>query len=143
MPRIRVRKGQGDVKLSRTEFQQRLEQHFYDPAFSALQPELERIVDAAWDAYDEYRKSPRTRRAGPGFATPDAQLPIEWLEARAAIRRAERAQQGRGPGRVLLIAGAARHDDDACPRPGHDAGAGDDGHDDVGHDDDHDDGQHG
>ncbi len=115
MPTIRVRKGQGEVKLSRAEFTQRLAQHFYDPAFEALRPEMDRIVDAAWDGYDEYRKSPRTRRAGKGFANPDAQLPVEWLEARAAIRRAERAHRSmRGPARVLLIAGAARHDQ-TCP----------------------------
>lgn len=115
MPRIRVRTGQGDVKLSRAEFAQRLEQHFYDPVFEGLRPELDRIVDAAWQAYDEYRKSPRTRRAGRGFANPDAQLPIEWLNARAAVRRAERAHNSaRGPARVLLIAGAARHDQ-TCP----------------------------
>jgi multimeric flavodoxin WrbA len=115
MPRVHVRKGQGDVKLSRAEFAQRLTQHFYDPAFAALQPEIDRIVDAAWQAYDEYRKSPRTRRAGKGFANPDAQLPVEWLNARAAIRQAERANKSvTTPARVLLIAGAARHDQ-TCP----------------------------
>jgi multimeric flavodoxin WrbA len=111
----RARKGQGDVKLSRAEFSARLKQHFYDPAFDALQPEIDRIVDAAWRAYDEYRKSPRTRRAGDGFANPDAQLPLEWLDAQASIRRAEEARNDPGsPERVLLIAGAARHDQ-TCP----------------------------
>ena len=115
MPRIHIRTGQGDVKLSRVDFAQRFKEHFYDPVFDGLQSELERIVDAAWQAYDQYHKSPRTRRAGKGFANPDAQLPVEWLNARAAIKRAERAYRAaRGPGRVLLIAGAARHDQ-TCP----------------------------
>ena len=40
MKTVRVRKGQGDVKLSRAEFSARLEQHFYDPAFDGLRPEI-------------------------------------------------------------------------------------------------------
>jgi hypothetical protein len=59
-----IRKGQGDVKLSRDEFERRLRERFYDPAFDAVATELQKIVDVAWTAYDEYRKSPRTQAAG-------------------------------------------------------------------------------
>ncbi|MGH9310008.1 MAG: flavodoxin family protein, partial [Vicinamibacterales bacterium] len=63
----------------------------------------------------EYRKSPRTRKAGPGFADPEHELPIEWLETRERIQQAEREQQEPSrPGRVLLVNAAARHDQ-TCP----------------------------
>ncbi len=60
---IEVRKGQGDVKLTRDEFE----------------------------------------------------LPVEWLETRERIQQAEREQKDISrPGRVLLVSGAARHDQ-TCP----------------------------
>ena len=77
-----VRKGQGDTHLSRDEFARRLRERFYDPAFEPLNADLERIIDVAWQGYDEYRKSPRKRAAGAGFAEPDFELPVEWLAAR-------------------------------------------------------------
>ena len=80
-----VRKGQGDVTLSREEFARRPLERFDDPAFEALRNEVERIIEAAWSGYVEYRKSPRTRKAGYGFANPEFELPIEWLDTRARI----------------------------------------------------------
>ena len=80
-----VRKGQGNVKLSREEFERRYRERFYDPDFDAVRAELDRIVAIAWKNYDEYHKSPRTRKAGPEFADPEFDLPIEWLETRASI----------------------------------------------------------
>src|SRR5688500_17118299 len=104
-----VRKGQGDVKLSREEFERRLSERFYDPAFDSIRAEIDRVVDVAWRNYVEYHKSPRTRKAGPGFADPDFELPIEWLETRERILEAERRQkEPRTPRRVLLINGAPR-----------------------------------
>jgi multimeric flavodoxin WrbA len=110
-----VRKGQGDVKLSREEFEQRLRERFSDPAFAAIGDALDRVADVAWTAYDEYHKSPRTRKAGPGFADPDFDLPVEWLAARDRILEARRAHDDpAGRPRVLLVCGAARHDQ-TCP----------------------------
>jgi multimeric flavodoxin WrbA len=110
-----VRKGQGDVKLTRAEFAARLGERFYDPAFDPVRAEIDRVIDVAWESYDEYRKSPRTRKAGPGFADPDFELPIEWLAARDAVIAAqERHADPARPGRVLLVCGAARHDQ-TCP----------------------------
>jgi multimeric flavodoxin WrbA len=112
---VEVRKGQGDVKLTREEFERRLRERFFDPQFQSVERQIADIVDVAWQAYDEYRKSPRKRKAGPGFADPDFELPIEWLETRERIQQAERAQKdGSRPARVLLICGAARHDQ-TCP----------------------------
>jgi hypothetical protein len=111
----RVRTGQGDVKLTREEFERRLKARFYDPAFEHEADAIQQVVDVAWDAYDKYRKSPRTRKAGPGFADPDFDLPIEWLEARARIQEAQRAHDDpHGRSRVLLVCGAARTDE-TCP----------------------------
>jgi multimeric flavodoxin WrbA len=110
-----IRKGQGDVKLTRDEFARRLRERFYDPAFESLSAEIDHLVDVAWTAYDEYHKSPRKRKAGPGFADPEYELPVEWLEAREAVLGAER--RNRDPAarsRILLICGAARHDQ-TCP----------------------------
>jgi multimeric flavodoxin WrbA len=111
----RVRKGQGDVKLSRESFERRLRERFSDPAFDGVKVELDRIVDVAWKTYDEYHKSPRTRKAGPGFANPDFALPVEWLDTRDRILQAEREQKDAGSAsRILLVCGAARHDQ-TCP----------------------------
>ena len=114
-PTPEVRKGQGDVKLSRQEFVARLTERFYDPTFDIVRPEIERIVDIAWKNYDEYHKSPRQRKAGAGFADPEFELPVEWLAARDAVTAAERRQKDPStPRRILLICGAARHDE-TCP----------------------------
>src|SRR5262245_6941216 len=111
----RVRKGQGNVKISREEFERRFKARFYDPAFDAEADALQRIINVEWDAYDKYRKSPRTRKAGPGFADPDFDLPVEWLETRARIQEAQRAHDDpNGQSRVLLVCGAARTDE-TCP----------------------------
>ena len=83
IPRTRV--GQGDVKLTRREFARRLSERFHDPAFRDVQAEIDRVIDVAWKAYDEYRKSPVKRRAGRGFKDPDYELSVDWLEARREI----------------------------------------------------------
>ena len=112
---IEVRKGQGDVKLTRAEFERRLRERFADPAFQTVERQLADIVDVAWHAYDEYRKNPVKRKAGPGFADPEFELPVEWLETRERIRQAEREQRDMTRrGRILLVCGAARHDQ-TCP----------------------------
>jgi multimeric flavodoxin WrbA len=112
---VRIRKGQGDVKLTREEFERRFRERFYDPGFAAVERQIADVVDVAWRAYDEYRKSPRKRKAGPGFADPEFELPVEWLETRERVHRAQLEQQDpSSPGRVLLVAAAARHDQ-TCP----------------------------
>jgi multimeric flavodoxin WrbA len=112
---IDVRKGQGDVKLTREEFERRLRERFYDPEFDGVERQLAEIVEVAWRVYDDYRKSPRRRKAGAGFADPEFELPVEWLETRERIQQAEREQKDpMRPGRVLLVCGAARHDQ-TCP----------------------------
>ena len=115
MARIKVRKGMPSVQLTKALFAERLKERFYDPAFAPLQAEIARIVDAAWDGYDNSRKSPRTRPAGPGYADPKYELSAEWTAARAAVRAAERRQKSPASGsRILLINGSPRSDQ-TCP----------------------------
>jgi multimeric flavodoxin WrbA len=110
-----VRKGQGSTKLTREEFARRLRERFYDPAFDGVSHEIERIVEIAWESYDEYRKSPRTRKAGPGFQDPEYELPVEWLEARERILQAKaRYDDHTASARLLLVCGSARSDE-TCP----------------------------
>ena len=112
---VDVRKGQGDVKLTRRDFETRVRERFFDPEFHTVERQIADIIDVAWKVYDEYHKSPRKRKAGPGFANPEFELPIEWLETRERIQQSEREQKDPGrPGRVLLVCGAARHDQ-TCP----------------------------
>jgi multimeric flavodoxin WrbA len=110
-----VRNGQGDVSLSRDEFARRLAERFSDPAFDAVRAELDRVIEVAWNSYEASRKSPRTRKAGPGFADPDYELSVDWLDTRERILEAERRQRdATSPRRILLVSGAARHDQ-TCP----------------------------
>jgi multimeric flavodoxin WrbA len=112
---VDVRKGQGDVKLTREAFERRLRERFYDPEFATVERQIADVIDVAWKAYDEYHKSPRTRKAGPGFANPDFDLPVEWLDTRERIHDADRQHRdASGRSRVLLVSGAARHDQ-TCP----------------------------
>jgi multimeric flavodoxin WrbA len=112
----RVRRGQLKVGLSKEEFRARfVARAFYDPAFDAASDSIDEIVEVAWKNYRGDRKSPRTRRAGPGFADPDSELPVEWLETRRRIREAGRRwRDRRSRSRVLLICGSARNDQ-TCP----------------------------
>ena len=112
---VDIRKGQGNVTLTRDEFERRLRERFYDPEFEKVERQIADVIDVAWNAYDEYHKSPRTRKAGPGFADPEFELPIEWLETRERIHEADRQHNDASlRGRVLVVCGAARHDQ-TCP----------------------------
>ena len=88
MADIEIRKGMPSAQISKEEFAKRYRARFADPVFDPLEREISAIVDAAWDGYDNSRKSPRTRKAGPEFADPDYDLSLDWLAARDAIRTA-------------------------------------------------------
>ncbi len=114
-PQIRVRKGQGPERLSREEFEKRLREHFYDPAFDGAGAQIQSIVEAAWDGYANGRKAPRTRKAGKEFKDPDYALSVEWLAARDAIGAAQSVQADpNSPTRILLICASPRNDK-TCP----------------------------
>jgi hypothetical protein len=91
-------RGTPSPRLNGQQFLARFLSQFPDPAFDPLRDELARVAAAAWDAYDNQRKSPRTRKAGPGFADPDYDLAEDWIAARAAIEAAQ-ARHDDPPGR--------------------------------------------
>jgi multimeric flavodoxin WrbA len=102
-------------RLGEAEFKKRFLDQFIDPAFAPLAGDLERVADAAWDAYSGSRKSPHTRKAGADFADPEYDLATEWLEARAAIQAAAARQaEANGPARILLINCSSRSEH-TCP----------------------------
>lgn len=110
-----VRKGQGDTRITRDEFTRRYRERFYDPAFEPLNEQIEQLISVAWEGYTQYRKSPRTKAAGRGFADPKFELPLEWLASRGAIKKAQHQQRRpTSQARVLLICGSARSDQ-TCP----------------------------
>jgi len=111
MAKPKVRTGMPSVQLNRGEFFARARARFYDPTFTTVAPEIEKIIEVAWKNYTEYHKSPRTRRAGRGFSDPEFALPIEWLETRSALQRAQKHQKNpRANSRILLINGSTRSD---------------------------------
>lgn len=104
-----------DPKLGEVEFKTRYRQQFADPAFSVLQTEIDRIAEVAWQAYVDSRKSPTTRKAGPGFANPDYDLSTDWIAARSAIDEAQaRHDDKRHPPHVLIVNGSSRSEH-TCP----------------------------
>ena len=115
MARIKVRKGMPSVAISKAEFARRARERFIDPAFDPLKDEIGRIIEAAWNGYHDYRKAPRTKRAGPRYADPDYELSIDWTKARDDIARAEKRQKSAAAkSRILLINGSMRSDQ-SCP----------------------------
>jgi multimeric flavodoxin WrbA len=110
-----VRKGQAPAVLSRKLFHERFMKSFMDPAYRAEDEAISRVETIAWEAYQQGRKAPLTRKAGPGYADPDYDLSVDWLETKARIEKA--AAQWKDPAaasRVLLICGSARNDG-TCP----------------------------
>jgi multimeric flavodoxin WrbA len=115
MDRIAVRKGMPDVQLTREEFEKRIRNRFFDPAFKANEEAIKAIIETAWNGYDEYRKSPVTRVAGPEFAFPEEELSVEWLETRERIKAAEMRQKDpKSLSRILIVNGSMRSDQ-SCP----------------------------
>lgn len=86
-----------------------------DPAFRAEDEAISRVEAIAWDAYQQGRKAPATRKAGPGHADPDYDLSVEWLETKSRIEKAQLTwKDPAAKSRVLLICGSARNDG-TCP----------------------------
>jgi hypothetical protein len=99
-----VRTGQGPEQLSRPEFASRFRGRFLDPEFAAHAGAIEELLEVAWDAYKDSRKSPRTRPAGAGFADPTYELSVDWLAAkevgnaaRALSRQLQQRRKGLQP----------------------------------------------
>ena len=110
-----VRRQSEYVALTKDEFRTRFFARFYDPVFADVAPELEKVFEKAWDSYHVYRKSPRRTAAGPDFAEPQQELPLEWLRTRASIMAAESRQKDpASPSRILIVNGSTRSEH-TCP----------------------------
>jgi multimeric flavodoxin WrbA len=115
LPEIRIRKEMPDVALTREAFAHRWRKRFCDPALESLSTEIDRIIKAAWNAYEAGRKAPHTREAGEGYADPGYQLSVDWIEASRRIKEAEQRQKNPASApRILVINGAARSEH-TCP----------------------------
>lgn len=112
---IDIRKGQTSGRLSREVFHERFMVRYRDPAYTAESEAIARLEEIAWQAYQEGRKAPITRPAGPGFADPSYDVSTEWLETRQKLKDAQdNWLHPATPSRVLVIAGGARNDG-TCP----------------------------
>ena len=109
------RKASPSPELSEQEFRRRYLSAFADPAFTPLHAELDKIASAAWDAYSNHRKAPRTLKAGRGYADPDYDLSVDWIAAKQAIEAARQRHADKdGPCRILLISASSRSEH-TCP----------------------------
>ena len=110
-----VRRQSEYVPLTKEQFRERFFAKFYDPAFDEVKAELEKVFEKAWDGYSVYRKSPRKKAAGPDYAEPSFELPLEWLETRAKIDAAEKRQKNpKSLSRILVVNGSTRSEH-TCP----------------------------
>lgn len=109
------RKGMPSPRLDEAQFKQRFLHQFIDPAFASVQGELDAVAEVAWQAYADSRKSPLTRKAGPGYADPDYDLSLDWLMAKAAIAQAQARYEDQAGGRHVLIVNASSRSEHTCP----------------------------
>jgi multimeric flavodoxin WrbA len=110
-----VRKGQAETKLSKDEFARRVRTRFADPVFEQAASEIARIVELAWEGYDHARKSPRTQKAGPGYADRDYELSTDWIAARDAIAAAGKQHENPAARPRILLVCASPRSDQTCP----------------------------
>jgi multimeric flavodoxin WrbA len=109
------RKGMPSPKLDKPAFRSRFLDRFQDPAFRPLDAELERIMEVAWKAYQDGRKSPITRKAGAGFANPAYDLSTDWLAARAQITAAKARHDDETAKRSILLINGSSRSEHTCP----------------------------
>lgn len=86
MAKPKVRKGMPSVQLTKEEFSNRFRQRFYDPTFTAVAPEIEKVIAMAWKNYIEYHRNPLKRPAGRGFSDLQFPLPMHRCESRGRSR---------------------------------------------------------
>jgi multimeric flavodoxin WrbA len=109
------RKGMPSVELDQAEFHRRFLSQFIDPAFEPLKDELDKVAAAAWDGYANSRKSPRTQKAGPGFADPDYELAEDWRQAKEDIAHAQREHDDPDQPPCILIVNGSSRSEHTCP----------------------------
>jgi multimeric flavodoxin WrbA len=110
---INIRKGQPDHKLSHDAFLVEYKKSFFDHRFRAMDTEIERLAEIAWENYKEENKSPYTTPAGHEFKDPSYEISTEWLETRNKLIKAEREHRT-SASRVLIINASPRNEH-TCP----------------------------
>ncbi len=115
MKTVLPRKGMPDPGLTQTAFIERFKAQYQDPAFDAVADQMDAVAKVAWDGYINYRKAPRTQKAGAGYANPDYELSLDWIAAKDAIEAAQAQHDEKGgPARFLLINASSRSEH-TCP----------------------------
>jgi multimeric flavodoxin WrbA len=109
------RRGMPSVELDEAEFKRRFRAQFADPAFEPLAAELERVAATAWDGYINGRKSPRTERAGPGYADPDYDLATDWIATRETVAKAQAEYEDPAQSPCILIINGSSRSEHTCP----------------------------
>jgi multimeric flavodoxin WrbA len=115
VPDFEPRRGMPDRRLSRDEFCGRYHQQFVDPAFDPLRRQIDEITEIAWQAYHDSRKSPTTRKAGPGFHDPAYEIAVDWLAAQSAIHEAQRRHDDWTSNPRLLLINCSPRSEHTCP----------------------------
>lgn len=110
-----VRRGQPDPQLRRVEFDARFHERFADPAFDGQREAIAALCDIAWRNYEDGHKSPRTAKAGPGFADPDYALSDEWRATSDRLAVAERTQKDPATRTRILLICASPRSEHTCP----------------------------
>lgn len=72
-----IRQGQAPAPLTRTQFRERFNLRYFDPAFDTERDAIGRLEVIAWEALQDGRKAPVTRLAGPEFADSTYKLSVE------------------------------------------------------------------
>ncbi|MGH8665833.1 MAG: flavodoxin family protein [Burkholderiales bacterium] len=110
-----VRKGQAGPAISRSDFHDRFQASFYDPRFDVERGAIGRLEEIAWRNYCDARKSPRTEKAGAGFADPEYELSVEWKAARDRLLEAGRRQCDPATSSRVLVVCSSPRNDGTCP----------------------------
>ena len=111
----KIRKGQAPAELTRSEFSERFNVRFYDPAYESEREAIARLEAIAWDAVQEGRKAPITKPAGRGFKDPSYEASVQWLDTRQRLKAAQKQwHDTKTKSRILVICGSARNDG-TCP----------------------------
>lgn len=109
------REGMPDPRISRAELKRRFRLQYQDQVFDELSAELERLAEAAWQGYCHSRKSPRTQKAGVGFADPNYDISVDWLAARHAVQRAQQQHDDPSTPANFLLVNCSSRSEHTCP----------------------------
>ncbi|MEO5971757.1 MAG: flavodoxin family protein [Sphingomicrobium sp.] len=109
------RTGMPPVELDEAEFLTRFKAQYSDPAFDAVAGQLDAVARTAWDGYSNSRKSPRTHKAGAGYADPNYDLADEWRATKEAIDQARHEYEDPAQPPCILIINGSSRSEHTCP----------------------------